>query len=107
MLHTPGKWLIGKMGGTVISNEVPESYKKETGHDDIDYYGGFLIGESIRDCDLKLIASAPELLEALLEAKEVLLQLDHRHNGKCYNPGSENCNCTLCKIESVIKKATE
>jgi hypothetical protein len=46
-----------------------------------------------------------ELLKALLEAKEVLLQLDHRHNGKCYNPGSEKCNCTLCRIETIIKKA--
>jgi len=52
------------------------------------------------------VARINELEELLKEAKEVLLQLDHRHNGKCYNPVSERCDCTLCKIDSVIKKAT-
>lgn len=52
----------------------------------------------------KLMAAAPDLLEALIEAKEVLTQLDHRHNGKCYNPTETNCNCTLCKIERAIQK---
>lgn len=46
-----------------------------------------------------------ELIAALKEAKEVLLQLDHRHNGKCYNPTENDCNCTLCTIDKVLKKA--
>lgn len=50
----------------------------------------------------KLIA---ELLAALKEAKEVLLQLDHRHNGKCYNPAQSDCDCTLCKIDKILNKA--
>jgi hypothetical protein len=49
-----------------------------------------------------LIASERELISVLKEAKEVLLQLDHRHNGKCYNPASENCDCTICKITKVL-----
>ena len=57
------------------------------------------------EANAKLIASAPELLAALKEAKEVLLQLDHRHNGKCYNPTENDCNCTLCTIDKVLKKA--
>jgi hypothetical protein len=48
------------------------------------------------------IARIEELEAALLEAKEVLLQLDHRHNGKCYNPGLEKCNCAFCRINEVI-----
>lgn len=46
----------------------------------------------------------PELLSLLAEAKEVLIQLDHRHNGKCYNPGATDCDCTLCKIEKSLNK---
>lgn len=46
-----------------------------------------------------------ELLAALKEAKEVLLQLDHRHNGKCYNPTQNDCDCTLCTIDKVLNKA--
>jgi len=53
----------------------------------------------------KLITAASELLAALKEAKEVLLQLDHRHNGKCYNPTENDCKCTLCTIDKVLKKA--
>ena len=52
----------------------------------------------------KLIAAAPDLLEALIEARDVLIQLDHRHNGKCYNPTETDCNCTLCKINNAIKQ---
>jgi hypothetical protein len=51
------------------------------------------------------VARIEELEQALSEAKEVLLQLDHRHNGKCYNPASENCDCTICKIEKVLNEA--
>ena len=53
----------------------------------------------------RLEDAAPELLSVLKEAKEVLLQLDHRHNGKCYNPTENECNCTLCKIDKVLNKA--
>ena len=51
------------------------------------------------------VARIDELESALQEAKEVLLQLDHRHNGKCYSPGEIECNCTLCKIDKVLNKA--
>jgi hypothetical protein len=43
-----------------------------------------------------------ELIEALKEAREVLLQLDTRHNGKCYNPSETDCSCTLCRITRVL-----
>lgn len=52
------------------------------------------------------VARINELEAVLKEAKEVLLQLDHRHNGRCYNPLETDCNCTLCKINSAIQKAT-
>jgi len=53
----------------------------------------------------ELVYQNNQLRKILQDAKEVLLQLDHRHNGKCYNPVSESCNCTLCKIDQVLNKA--
>jgi hypothetical protein len=92
--YTPGAWVIHPYisdGKTSIFNQT----------------GTAQIAEVISGVNANLIASAPDLLKALIEAKEVLLQLDHRHNGKCYNPASiETCTCTLCKIDNAINKAT-
>lgn len=64
--HTPGNWTVGKTGGTVVSDQPLPNYSLNGGHDHVDYYGGHLIAESIwRAEDARLIAAAPELLEAL------------------------------------------
>lgn len=64
--HTPGNWTVGKTGGTVVSDQPLPDYTLNGGHDHVDYYGGHLIAESIwRTEDARLIAAAPELLEAL------------------------------------------
>ena len=45
-------------------------------------------------------------IELLKEAKQVLLQIDLRNNGKCYNNGVlDNCQCTLCKINKFLENA--
>jgi len=62
---TKGTWRIGKQAGTVVSDKKVITLS-DTGHDDIDYYGGYLIAESIaRKEDAKLIAAAPIMLETL------------------------------------------
>ncbi len=65
MPFTPGPWEVSpKCGGTVIA-QSPEGLHAETGHCDTEYYGGYLIAESVTACNLPLIAAAPDLLEAL------------------------------------------
>jgi hypothetical protein len=90
--YTPGNWKVGKYGSTVVSDKIPENYIGESGHGDIEYYGGFLIGESISNQDAKLIAAAPDLLEALIS-----IENDDNHIPE-----------TIWKMRNnAIKKATE
>ncbi|OFY43973.1 MAG: hypothetical protein A2X18_07540 [Bacteroidetes bacterium GWF2_40_14] len=70
--HTGGNWKVGRPG-TVVTDTIPEWLMNNTGHDDIEYYGGYLIAESISTkTDANLMAAAPNMLEALKGAKAVL-----------------------------------
>lgn len=65
--HSKGNWNIGKVAGTVIADNVKNNLPKELRKDEKEYYGGYLVAESIRrKDDAMLIAAAPDLLEALL-----------------------------------------
>ena len=66
MKHTDGNWSIGKNGGEVISNSK-KGLNIGGAFDDTceEYYGGYLIGESISKCNLNIIVAAPKMLEAL------------------------------------------
>jgi hypothetical protein len=56
------KWRAGR-AGTVVSDVLPKDACG--GSEDKDYYGGYLIAESVAPSMVSLIAAAPELLEAL------------------------------------------
>lgn len=59
--HTPGPWRVGD-GSFVIGNHPAPGI---TGSDDVHHYGGHLICESVSQANARLIAAAPDLLEAL------------------------------------------
>lgn len=65
MTHTPGIWLPAKNGGGVISTNTDG--KLVGGADEVHYYGGFLICESVAKQNIPIIAAAPMML-ALLKA---------------------------------------
>lgn len=57
-------WRIGKHNSTVVSNV--RTTEGDTGHNETDYYGGFLVCESIATKEYAdLIASALEMKEML------------------------------------------
>ncbi len=62
---TPGPWRVGKcsssMAVVVADFPVPEI----SGSDEIEYYGGHLIAESITPANARLAAAAPDMYEAL------------------------------------------
>ena len=68
--HTPGPWQIGKNFGSVVCDTPVPGIR---GSDDTEYYGGHLIAESVTEANARLIAAAPELLEAL---KELMVAAD-------------------------------
>ena len=64
MTHTPGPWRLGRSGTTVVCDtEIPQWKTGDPGS--LEAYGGHLVGESMTLVNARLIAAAPELLEAL------------------------------------------
>lgn len=71
MAHTKGPWRIGKHTNSVISdNSNGLEINGATGEEAVKYYGGNLICESVSIENAKLIAAAPDLLEACLKVTE-------------------------------------
>ena len=93
--HSKGTWKVGNIPSVVVTDNG-NGFPANTGHSDVDYYGGFLIAESILKVeDAKLIAAAPELLEALNELIPFASEwINDNHQA-------------MIKAKQVIKKATE
>ena len=72
-LENIGEWKIGNHLATVVSTEKIKNKLfpcppnvRESQDDALDYYGGYLICESIGDPDMsKLISAAPDMYKAL------------------------------------------
>lgn len=98
--HTPGPWRAGSGTGgkgSVVSDQL--AVGALNGSNDVDYYGGNLIAESVARENIPLIASAPELLIVARDFDEVLTEL-----GMHCECGEADCRTT--RLRTAIAKAT-
>lgn len=76
--HTQGNWKVGKLPSVVITDE-PLLFNVATGHDAIDYYGGYLICESVlKPADARLISASPDLYYACKEMLQAVANDDKK-----------------------------
>lgn len=104
---TPGNWSVG-LAAVVSDTPNPVMEKSETGHSDIEYYGGYLIAESIlAKADAEVIADAPIMLDTIIEMRNeitaIMLQFGQYIQVKDYNRITRLLN----KSEGIISKHTE
>lgn len=101
MSYTEGNWKVGRPG-TVVSDTVPEKWPDNTGHDDKNYYGGFLIAESVAtNDDARLIASAPDMEHALRSFITAMSNIDEKFPG--HNEAYLRQVCLPRAIEALKK----
>jgi hypothetical protein len=75
--HTPGPWewvAHGEYGYSALTNSVNSEVLATGGFNDGDYPVTWM-GEEMSDADARLIAAAPELLEALVELSVIVESL--------------------------------
>ena len=58
---TPGPWRPSKCGGGVIADSPISTHSSDS---NVEYYGGFLVCESVLKGNLSLLVAAPLLLQA-------------------------------------------
>lgn len=72
-VHTATPWRIGKSCGSVVADEpVPEV----SGAEDVAYYGGYLIAESIAPRNAEFIVRACNAHAALIHALQMVRDAD-------------------------------
>lgn len=103
-------WKAGKNGGCVVSDVMPKrsTYSAQDFESEKEYYGGYLIAESIPDpITLKVIIAAPELLKA---AEALVADYGFQFIMANYYSEERTANSNFVKIvnnlQAAIKKAT-
>lgn len=67
---TPGPWREGKTSDSIISDSGDGVGGRD--RSSFDYYGGYVIAESVAPCNKPLIMAAPALLAVAKQAYETL-----------------------------------
>lgn len=73
MDHTPGKWKLGIISDTIVTDILPNTSITEIHH-----YGGGVIAETVSQRDRHLISAAPEMYFALCEVMKYHNDETHR-----------------------------
>lgn len=105
--HTKGPWRAGKTCHSVVA-DTPIPGTEHTGHSDVEYYGGYLICESVwKKEDWDLIIAAPDMYDVLKELVYLLGGDDPIEAGcHCIDTGTGRILvCPWCKAKQALAKA--
>lgn len=102
------KWKVGNHPSTVVSdtkikntNFPTPPNQRESGDDEPEYYGGYLICESIGNIETaNLIAAAPKMLDMLIRARKEIEDISWEYIG-----WSDEKEGIIKEIDEVIIKA--
>ncbi len=64
---TPSPWRKGRVAGTIVADTPSSMPRPQYGEREKEYYGGYLIAESILPEHEDIISAAPDMYEALKE----------------------------------------
>lgn len=99
----PGKWEMGKNIDSIVTAEPFEGCCNEK---TAEYYGGYLVAESVPACFRSLIIAAPEMYEALTAMVE---EVELLRDGETCDHIVGVCWCDyfekLCRAHTALKKA--
>ncbi|MEX3972222.1 hypothetical protein [Paraburkholderia caribensis] len=99
---TGGTWSIGKMGGCIVSTE-PIAGCPGSGHNDVEYYGGHLICESVwRPADAHVLAASRDMFTVLTLMVE---QITHPANAE-HTLGAFSLGARIAEARAALAKAT-
>lgn len=101
-IHTEGEWFAGGGSWVATSHVVDGGIG---GSDDVDYYGGHLIGESISSCNIPIISAAPDMFKALLAVKQKLHFIGMPGEKVCEVTGKSDWSDQIKLIEAALTKA--
>lgn len=68
--HTPGPWRYSKQGDAIVADVPVWEDTEERLLRECEYYGGFLVAESVHPKNKALIMAAPEMYQLLKEQIE-------------------------------------
>lgn len=90
-IHNPGNWSAGKNGYCVVSDQIGGGVH---GSDDVEYYGGHMICESIGRSNIPIVTAAPRMLKVLVSVR------------KAMEPWDVSLADAMVSIDRVIAEAT-
>ncbi|MGH9767212.1 MAG: hypothetical protein ACREAB_07235 [Blastocatellia bacterium] len=101
-MHDPGPWVDGKTSDVIVA---PDADRRAMSEDAFDYYGGFVIAESVAPWNRPILKAAPELFDALAELEaEICARFTSNHEKA---PGfmTENLRSKVLAARAALAKA--
>lgn len=99
--HTPGPWVIGGINGTVYTTDAVFLARTESGEHG-DWLHGNPFANGVCEANARLIAAAPELLEALGELVRIAETSLRDDNGNMFSHEQKaltNARAAIAKAE--------